>query len=66
MQFTRDAPMIQLQSRRQCLGVLFGTKKKNVHFETAAASHVDVLQLDGRKQFVAILARPTESTQDSI
>jgi hypothetical protein len=66
MQFTSDAPMIQQQSRRQCLGVLFGTKKKNVHFETAAALHADVLQMQSRKQFAAILARPTESTADSI
>ena len=50
-----DAPVMQLESRKLCLSVLFGTRKNKVacagHPVPQAPDFTDTMQLESRRKF---------------
>jgi hypothetical protein len=50
-----DAPVIQLESRKLCLSVLFGTHKNKVACATNPIARLpDIIQLESRRKFLGI------------
>ena len=52
---TCDAPVIQLESRKLCFSILFGTRKNRVSYEATAVPQLpDIIQLESRRKFLGI------------
>ena len=50
-----DAPVIQFESRKLCLSILFGTRKNKVSCETNPIAQVpDIIQLESRKKLLGV------------
>jgi hypothetical protein len=50
-----DAPVIQLESRKLCLSILFGTRKNKVACATNPVPQLpDIIQLESRRKFLGI------------
>ena len=58
---TCDAPVIQLESRKLCLSILFGTRKSKVACVTNHTTQSpDIIQRESRRKFLCMLS----STRD--
>ena len=58
-----DAPVIQLESRKLCFSVLFGTRKNKVSYEATPVPQLpDIIQLESRRKFLGL----TPTTQEFI
>ena len=58
---TSDAPVIQLESRKLCFSVLFGTRKKKVSYETNPVPQLpNIIQLESRRKFLGITTTKQE------
>ena len=52
-----DAPVIQLESRKLCLSILFGTRKSKVVCVTNPTTQApDIIQHEGRRKFLSMLS----------
>ena len=50
-----DAPVLQMKSRKLCLSILFGTRKKKVSSATNPVPHIqEVILFDSHKKFFCI------------
>ena len=58
-----DAPVMQLESRKLCLSILFGTRKNKVYCLADPIAQVpDLIQLESRKKFISMLGNPRPQT----
>jgi hypothetical protein len=50
-----DAPVIQHESRKLCLSILFGTRKNKASYEATPVPQLpDIIQLESRRKFLGI------------
>ena len=50
-----DAPVIQHESRKLCLSILFGTRKNKASCEATPVPQLpDIIQLESRRKFLGI------------
>lgn len=62
-----DAPVMQLESRKLCLSILFGKRKNKVYCLADPIAQVpDLIQLESRKKFMSILGNPRPQTVDFV
>ena len=56
-----DAPVIQLEARKLCLSVLFGTRKNKVACATHPVPQLpDIVQLESRRKFLGVTSMRQE------
>ena len=62
-----DAPVIQLESRKLCLAILFGTRKNKVACATHPVPQLpDIVQLESRRKFLGIAPMKQEVNPHAI
>ena len=56
-----DAPVLQMKSRKLCLSILFGTRKKKVSSVNNPVPHMqEFIVFDSRKKFFCIPGNPRD------
>jgi len=56
-----DAPVIQHESRKLCLSILFGTRKNKVACATNPVPQLPAAsQPEGRKKFISVLCKSSD------
>ena len=64
---TCDAPVIQLESRKLCLSILFGTRKNKASYEATPVPHLpDIIQLESRRKFLGIATTRQEFIPNAV